>query len=120
MEPVTFTIAGAVTALVIEASKETGKAIAKGGTDLVGKLVGLVRERFKSAKVEGILTQIQKEPTETNKTVFSTMLAGELSKDEDFTKTSAELLKQLKRVFEKYLEVTNYAKRLTIIRIIAR
>jgi len=96
MEPITLTIAGAVTALVLEASKETGKAIVKGSSALIGKLVDLVQDRFKLAKFEGILTQVQEEPTATNEAVFSNVLAGELSKDKNFANEIAELLKQLK------------------------
>lgn len=96
MEPITLTIAGVVTALVIEASKETGKGLVKGSAELMDRLVSLVRNRFKSAKVEGVLTQLQEEPTETNKTIFSALLVRELSKNEDFANEIAELLKQLK------------------------
>ena len=105
MEPVTLTIAGAVTALVIEASKEAGKSIVKGGTDLTSKLVSLIYGRFQSANVEGILTQVQKEPTETNKTVFSNVLAGELSKDKDFANVIAELLKQIKAEGDEMIQI---------------
>jgi hypothetical protein len=96
MEPATLTIAAAITALVIEASKETGKAIVKGGSELISNLVGLVRDRFQSAKVEGILTQVQEDPNEANKTIFSTILTRELSTDEDFASKITTLLEQLK------------------------
>ncbi len=98
MEPATLTIAAAITALVIEASKETGKAIVKGGSELINNLVGLVRDRFKSSKVEGILTQVQEVPNESNKDLFSTVLTRELSTDKDFASKITALLEQLKSV----------------------
>jgi hypothetical protein len=96
MEPVFLTLSAAVTALVIEASKETGKTIVKESVESISRLITLIRNRFKTNQVEGVLNKVQEQPTEVNKSVFSSLLAQEIESDPDFAATLYELLKQLK------------------------
>ncbi|MBD2096806.1 hypothetical protein H6F90_17015 [Trichocoleus sp. FACHB-591] len=104
MEPTTLVITGAVTALIIEASKEAGKSIAKLGTDLIGKLVCLIRYQFRSAQIEKVLTEVQQEPNETNKIIFSNMLSVQLSKDKNFANSIIELLRQIKATDDQRIQ----------------
>jgi spore cortex formation protein SpoVR/YcgB (stage V sporulation) len=104
MEPVVLTMSAAVTALVIEASKEAGKAIVKESAGTIDRLIALIRDRFKTSKIEGILTKVQEQPNEPNKTTFSSSLTQEIKSDPDFAAALAELLKQLKKEGEPVIQ----------------
>jgi predicted nucleotidyltransferase len=95
MEPTSLTITAIVTALIIEASKETGKLIVKGSQETVVKLIEMVRSHFKANSTEEILNNLQSNPNEANKSIFSSVLIGEIDKDSDFLVSLLEFLKKI-------------------------
>ena len=75
MEPVTLT-AGTIASLIFsKALEKGGEQLGEAVSDKIGQLLKVIREKFKSKGMEGILTQAQDNPIETNKSVFNlTML----------------------------------------------
>ena len=78
-----------------EAIKEGGKALGKGAADTFAQLVNTIREKFKAHSIDGILTQAENQPTETNKAIFQTVLQSQIDADKEFENKLRELVKQL-------------------------
>ena len=78
MEPTSLTITAIVTALIVEASKEAGKFVIKEGYEKSIKIIEVVRSRFKESATEGILNKLQENPSEINKSMFSSLLEEEI------------------------------------------
>jgi hypothetical protein len=95
MEPTSLTVAAIITALVIEASKETGKLIVKGSHETVIKIIETVRNCFKVNSTEGILNNLQNNPSEVNESIFTALLEAEVAKNPDFSESLSELLKKI-------------------------
>ena len=95
MEPTSLTVATVITALVIEASKETGKLIVQGTHETVVKVIKMVRSRFKENETEGILNKLQDSPSEINKSIFSSLLEEEVRKNPEFSKILIGLLERI-------------------------
>lgn len=94
MEPVA--LATAVTTIIFaEALKEGGKNIGKSASEQVARLLTVIREKFKIAGTEGLLTRTQNKPTESNKTIFQAELETQINEDESFSRHIQELMKQL-------------------------
>jgi hypothetical protein len=98
MELATLTaLAVTVTSVIFqEAIKETGKNLGKGTSELVGKLLNVVSEKFKEKKTEGLLPSPQTQPDEGQKQVVQQMLQTYMSQDQAFTATLNQLLEELK------------------------
>ena len=95
MEPMTFT-AGAIASLIFsEALKSGGQAIGKGASEDFVKLVKAIHEKLKESSTEGLLTQLQKEPTETNKEFFQKFLEMKMTSDSGFAECLENLFQQL-------------------------
>jgi hypothetical protein len=105
-----------VTAMFSEAFKEAGKNLGKGVSEQGGALFNLIRDRFKVAGTEGILTRTEKDPNEKNITKFQDELETQLEEDEAFAKLVREIVEQLqtnetvKQIFLKGVEVKGKAK----------
>lgn len=96
MEAITAAIASAIaTQILPEAFKEGGKALGKGVSETITKLITAIRDKFKAAGREGILTDFQQEQTEDNQSEFETVLKKLMKKDTDFAE-------KLKKLVEKY------------------
>ena len=94
MEPVA--LATAVTTVIFaEALKEGGKNIGKSASEQVARVLTVIREKFKIAGTEGLLTRTQNKPTESNKTIFQAELETQINEDESFSRQIQELMKQL-------------------------
>ncbi|MEH2433629.1 MAG: hypothetical protein V7K25_05150 [Nostoc sp.] len=71
VEPLTAAVI--VSLFFSEAIKEGGKALGKGAADTFAQLVNTIREKFKAHSIDGILTQVQNQPTELNKAIFQSI-----------------------------------------------
>ncbi len=95
MEPVTLTATAITTLIFSEALKEGGKALGKGVSEQVSQLLSAIRQKFRAVGTEGVLTRVQNQPTEQNKSMFQVELAAQMDEDEAFGKHLSELVKQL-------------------------
>ncbi|MBD2341427.1 hypothetical protein H6G64_31245 [Calothrix sp. FACHB-156] len=93
VEPLTAAVI--VSLFFSEAIKEGGKALGKGAVDTFAHLVNTIREKFKAHSIDGILTQAQNQPTETNKAIFQTVLQNQIDADKEFANKLRELVQQL-------------------------
>jgi hypothetical protein len=100
IDPATVTATATAIAAVI-----FNKAIEKGGENLgeavsnkIGQIVSVVRNKFKSIGMEGVLTQAQDNPTEPNQKFFQQALEMQMTSDSDFVKKLVELKEQLEKM----------------------
>jgi hypothetical protein len=100
IDPATITATATAIAAVI-----FNKAIEKGGENLgeavskkIGQIVSVVRNKFKSIGMEGVLTQAQDNPTEPNQKFFQQALEMQMTSDSDFVKKLVELKEQLEKL----------------------
>jgi hypothetical protein len=103
VEPLTAAVI--VSLFFSEAIKEGGKALGKGATDIFTQLVNIIREKFQAHSINGILTQAQNQPTETNKAIFQNVLQTQMDADEAFANKLKELLQQLQAQDERVRQV---------------
>ncbi|MBE9208628.1 hypothetical protein IQ244_19215 [Nostoc sp. LEGE 06077] len=94
VEPLTAAVI--VTLFFSEAIKESGKALGKGAADTFTKLVDTIREKFQANSIDGILTQAQNQPTDTNKTILQSVLQTQMDADAEFANKLKALVEQLK------------------------
>ena len=110
MEPVSLTAGAIATLIFSKALEKGGEQLGEVAFDRIGKLLNVIREKFKSKGMEGILTQAQDNPTETNKSVFKTVLETQME-DKAFAQKLKELMdelesdKQVKQIFFKNVNV---------------
>lgn len=105
MEPVTVASAIAVCAnklatyILPEAFKEGGKALGKGVSEIVAKLITTVcdtiRGKFATSDRSGILVDFETAQTENNQVLFEMTLKNLMEKDTDFANKLIELVNQL-------------------------
>lgn len=95
MEPIT-TVAGTIAALILsEAFKESGKSLGKGASEKITQLFKVIREKLKLAGTEGLLTRVEKQPTEPSVAILEAEIVTQMTEDQIFTKRLVELVKQL-------------------------
>ncbi|BBD58559.1 Fis family transcriptional regulator [Nostoc sp. HK-01] len=94
VEPLTAAVI--VSLFFSEAIKESGQALGKGAADTFAKLVDTIREKFQANSIDGILTQAQNQPTDTNKTILQSVLQTQMDADAEFANKLRELVEQLK------------------------
>jgi hypothetical protein len=58
-------------------------------------LVSTIRSKFQANSLEGILTQAENQPTETNRTIFQTVLQSQIDGDNAFANQLQQLVEQL-------------------------
>lgn len=98
MEPTSLTITAIITALIVEASKEAGKFLIQETYEKSIKIIETVRSRFKESATEGILNKLQENPSEINKSIFSSLLEEEIKKSPEFSKSLIEILKTMEHI----------------------
>ena len=94
MEPFTFA-ATIATLFFSETVKEGGKLLGVSASKMMSQLIMAVRNKFKAAGTEGLLTRAEKQPTEANVNLVKAELAAQLSEDAGFAAELKELLAQL-------------------------
>ena len=111
-----ITTAVLVTTLIFKAVEKSGETIGEALTSKISQLINVVREKFKSKNVEGILVQAQEVPTETNKQMFKSILEMQISQDEEFEKTLKSLVNEIQtfdqteQIFLKDIDVSGDAE----------
>ncbi|MBO3459703.1 hypothetical protein G7B40_033690 [Aetokthonos hydrillicola Thurmond2011] len=103
VEPLTAAVI--VSLFFSEAIKEGGKALGQGAVDTFAQMVNTIREKFKAHSIDGILTQAQNQPTETNKAIFQTVLQNQIDADKEFANKLRELVQQLQAQDENVRQV---------------
>ena len=99
MEPITVVASKVVSLFIGEFSKEASNALVRSistkGIQIIKMLSGTIRRKFQTSKLEGILENVEKDPTESNRSMFSMFLEKHMIEDESFFKELTELLEQL-------------------------
>lgn len=91
------TLAGAaVTAIVTGALTKAGEPLGKGISDKVTQLFALIKARFRSEGVDGMLTRLEKQPTEANIEHVKAELVVQLNEDRAFATKVLSLLEQIR------------------------
>lgn len=110
------TMVSVVSTLIFKALEKSGEKLGEALIEKIGELRNLVREKFKSKGVEGILTQTEENPTEANKQMFQTVLEMQVSQDEAFANALRALVNKLKsnsqvsQIFLKDVDVSGSAE----------
>ncbi|WOB42294.1 hypothetical protein HNI00_03280 [Thermoleptolyngbya oregonensis NK1-22] len=94
MEPLTVTALASV--LIFKALEKSGEKLGEAAADQISKLINIIRSKFKEKGVEGVLAQLQENPSENNKSMFQMMLEMQTSQDETFAKNLNEVVNELK------------------------
>ncbi|MBP5975965.1 Fis family transcriptional regulator [Brasilonema sp. CT11] len=111
-----ITIVSVASTLIFKALEKSGEKLGEVLLEKIGELRNLVREKFKSKGVEGILMQAEKNPTEANKQMFQTVLEMQVSQDEIFANDLRALVDELKsnsqvnQIFLKDVDVLGSAE----------
>lgn len=92
MEPTTLAAATITALFASEAAKAGGKAFGEGTSKLVSQLIAIIRNKFRSAETEGLLTRVEKEPTASNIDRFKAELLIHIEEDKEFSAQLKELL----------------------------
>lgn len=114
MEPITT--AAIASTLIFKALEKSGEKLGEAIANKIVRLVDVVREKFRTKGVEGILTQAEESPTEANKKMFQTILEMQVSQDEAFANLLKALVDELKsdsevnQVFLKGIDVSGSAE----------
>ncbi|MCC5666057.1 hypothetical protein LC653_19560 [Nostoc sp. CHAB 5784] len=96
MEPITLTATTMIaTVFFSEAVKEGGKSLGTAVSKMVSQLITAVRNKFKAAGTEGLLTRAEKQPTEANINLVKAELAVQMEEDAGFAAELNDLLAQL-------------------------
>ena len=112
MEAIILTAATIANLFFSEAAKEGGKSLGAGASKMVSQLIMVVRNKFKVAGTEGLLTRTEKQPTEANLTKVKEELEIQLQEDEGFATELKNLLGQLeaagvvRQVMAKGIEIS--------------
>lgn len=94
MEPITTTAIASV--LIFKALEKSGEKLGEAAADKISQLINMIRDKFNAKGVEGVLAQVQENPTEANKSMFQMMLDMQISQDKAFAKKLDELVGELK------------------------
>jgi hypothetical protein len=90
-----LTAAAIASIIFSEAFKEGGKALGQGVAHTFAQLVNTIRSKFQAHSLEGILTQAENQPTETNRAIFQTVLQSQIDGDSAFANQLQQLVEQL-------------------------
>jgi hypothetical protein len=92
MEPTTLATATIATLFASEAVKAGGKAFGEGTSKLVSQLLTVIRNKFKAAETEGLLTRLEQQPTDSNIDRFKTEFLIHIEEDQEFADQLKDLL----------------------------
>ena len=86
IDPATITATAIAIATVIftKAIERGGENLGEAVSNKIGQIVSVVRDKFKSIGMEGVLTQAQDNPTEPNQKFFQQALEMQMTSDSDF------------------------------------
>lgn len=91
------TLAGAaITAIVTGAFTKAGEPLGKGVSDKVTQLFALIKAKFRSENIDGMITRLEKQPTEANIERVKAELVVQLNEDQAFTTRVLSLLEQIR------------------------
>lgn len=114
MEPITT--AAIASTLIFKALEKSGEKLGEAVASKIGRLITVIREKFRAKGVEGILSQAEGSPTEANKQMFQTILEMQVSQDELFANLLKVLVDELKsdsevnQIFLKGIDVKGSAE----------
>jgi len=98
MEPVTaIAIASPIVTLIAtKALEKGGEALGESAYKKLAKMITAVRDQLKKVGREGILTDVEEDPTEENQSELNKTLEQQMKKDDDFAQKLREFVEQLK------------------------
>lgn len=98
MEPVTaIAIASPiVTVIANKALEKGGEKLGESAYNKINQMIAAIRDKLKKVGREGILIDVEAEPTEENQSELKTTLEQQIKKDDDFAEQLREFVQQLK------------------------
>lgn len=98
MEPVTaLAIASPiVTVIVNKALEKGGEKLGESAYNKINQMIAAIRDKLKKVGREGILIDVEVEPSEENRSELKTTLEQQMKKDDAFAEQLREFVKQLK------------------------
>jgi predicted ArsR family transcriptional regulator len=98
MEPVTALALASpiVTAIANKALEKGGEKLGESAYNKINQMIAAIRDKLKKVGREGILIDVEAEPTEDNQSELKTTLEQQMKKDDDFAQKLRELVEQLK------------------------
>lgn len=96
MEPVTAIVSAIVPLIATKALEKGGEAFGESAYKKLTEIITAIRDKFKKVGREGILIDVEAEPTEDNQSDLKRALEKQMNEDEAFAKKVRELVDQLK------------------------
>ena len=91
-----ITLAAIASTLIFKAFEKTGESLGEGFSKTVGWLLKFNREEFESKRIEGIVKNLEEDPSEVNKTIFTEVLKVQLSSDREFSEKLENLINDIR------------------------
>lgn len=96
MEPVTAIVSAIVPLIANKALEKGGEKLGESAYKKLTEMITVVRDKFKKVGREGILIDVEAEPTEDNQSELKTTLEKQMKQDDDFAQKLRDLVEQLK------------------------
>lgn len=96
MEPVTAIVSAIVPFIANKALEKGGEKLGESAYKKLTEMITVVRDKFKKVGREGILIDVEAEPTEDNQSELKTTLEQQMKKDDDFAQKLRQFVDQLK------------------------
>jgi predicted ArsR family transcriptional regulator len=96
MEPVTTIVSAIVPLIATKALEKGGEAFGESAYKKLTEMITSIRDKLKKVGREGILIDMEAEPTEDNQSELKTTLEQQMKKDDDFAQKLRQFVEQLK------------------------
>lgn len=96
MEPVTAIVSSIVPLIATKALEKGAEAFGESAYKKLTEMISAIRDKLRKVGREGILIDVEVEPTEDNQSELKTTLEQQMKKDDDFAQKLRQLVEQLK------------------------
>lgn len=96
MEPVTAIVSAIVPLIATKALEKGGEKFGESAYKKLTEMIIFVRDKLKKVGREGILIDVEAEPTEENQSELKTTIEKQMTKDDDFDRKLREFVELLK------------------------
>ncbi|MEM9274016.1 MAG: hypothetical protein AAGA80_13755 [Cyanobacteria bacterium P01_F01_bin.143] len=116
MEPLSVTAGAIVSLIITQAATTAGESLGEGISQKIAQLTTLIKNKFQTEDVAGILTKAQKQPTEKNQLKLQDELSDQMEADPLFATELTEIVEELqaepnlKQIFLKQVIVKGTAE----------
>lgn len=96
MEPITTIVSAIVPVIANKALEKGGEKFGESAYNKINQMITAIRDKLKKVGREGILIDVEAEPTEENRSELKKTLEQQMKKDDDFDRKLREFVEQLK------------------------